>query len=165
MRAACSGTGALRRDFGRSELADTTPASLVLGSVPFQLVTCKVGSLLLAPGASIESIWSARTALELFLISAVGAAPVLFKRQINALLGGGGASTADEDAVALQPLRTASSDDDESELSSPMWRRRKASVFDESADVERGELGDEGDEDEGVDGLRPSVTITKPALW
>ena len=135
----------------------------MFGSVPFQLVTCKVGSLLLAPGASIDSIWSARTALELFLISAIGAAPVIFKRQINALLGGGGSAT--EDAVALQPLRAASSSDDEEELSSPVWTRRKASVFDESADVERGEVADGGDEDAGVDGLRPSVTITAPALW
>ena len=143
----------------------TRPASLALGSVPFQLVTCKVGSLLLAPGASIESIWSARTALELFLISAVAAAPVIFKRQLQTLLGGGAASADDEaerEAMVLQPTRRTASSDSDEELNSPMWTRRKASVFDASVDVER---GDAGDEDDGEAGIRPSVTITGPPRW
>ena len=79
--------------------------TLVLGSVPFNAVTTQVGDILGALPADMaggmNSIWTPQLALKLLTISVLSALPVLFKSQIQALLGG---SSEKEDASGYARL-------------------------------------------------------------
>lgn len=90
-------------------------ATLVLGSFPYNFVTTQLGDLLAnlatATGAngenvqsagSINDIWTWDLCFKLAVASILSAAPVIFKKQLQALLGGGKANAGSSVAVATR---------------------------------------------------------------